>query len=1007
MNVKKYLLLVFLLLGITGFSQERTITGTVTGADDGMPLPGVNVLIQGSTRGTTTDFDGNYSIEVSTGEILEFSYVGFITQNITITSQNQLDVVLQTDVQSLDEVVVIGYGTAQKRDLTGSIVKVDGDVVADKPATNPVASLQGRVSGLSVVNSGRLGQEPDIRIRGTSSRYNTKPLFVVDGIFADDISFVNPNDIESIEVLKDASSLAIFGVKGANGVIIVTTKQAKAGKLTVNLNTSIGIKNIVGEPDMADAALFTELYNERLSNEGLSPFGYYDLFTGDTDWVDTISNESAIIQINNVSIQSATEKNKISFGMGYRFEEGLIKNENFRRFTVNINDEFKINDNIKVGVTFKGLKDKLPNQGSFSSSLNATPIVDPIHRDSREEYDGLYNQLPLEIGGAQIGNPLLVANVTKNKAISERYQFVGSMFAEINFWKNFTFRANFYGDYASGKSRNYTPIVPIYVSETDEIDNFNGTQLTRVSQSTYNNINFQQEYLLSYKRDFDLHGVTATLGYTTTENKVESISGSVQHDPSVGRIPDDPRFWYVGVFPYGDPTSRTSSSGQFDRATTSILGRVLYNYDGKYLINASYRNDATSQLAPDNRNQDFWSVGAGWVMSRESFLEDVESLNLLKLKGSIGQLGNQYVPVNYPFYPGVNEGATAVFGENVIPGYVQRFEENPDLQWETVRLWEAGFESQWFNNRLTFNANYYNRLTENLLVFVDIGTAQFFDNSGEIENNGFELELDWSNTSESGDFNYSIGGNLTTINNEVLSTREDAAIFAGAASRTITGQPIGHFYGYIVEGLYQSNAHIAESPVSTLGNYGPGDFRYKDVNGDNQITPADRTVIGNPTPDFTYGFYTNFEYKRFFLNVDFQGVYGNEIYRNWGNGNSFAQFNYRADRANRWTQSGSSNWEPRLYDASEYNRLPSTYMIEDGSYIRIRNLQFGYNFNPDKFSVLGIQQMKLFANIQNLYTWKHNSGFSPEAGGSPIAFGIDGGGYPVPVISSLGFVVTF
>ncbi|MCK7590689.1 TonB-dependent receptor [Subsaxibacter sp. CAU 1640] len=1007
MKAKFKLLFLFLLVSSFIHAQGQKITGTVTSADDSLPLPGVNIIEKGTTNGTNTDFDGNYSITVNQGAVLEFSSLGFKTVSITVGSQNTINVTMETDVESLGEVVVIGYGTAEKRDLTGSIVKVSGDVVADKPATNPVASLQGRVAGLSVVNSGTLGQEPDIRIRGTSSRYSTKPLYVVDGIFADDISFVNPNDIESIEILKDASSLAIFGVRGANGVIIVTTKKAKAGKLTINFNSTLGFKNIVNAPDMADAALFRELYDERLMNEGLAPFSYYDLFTGNTDWVEEISKESSFIQTNNISIQSASEKNKISFGLGYRNEDGLIKQENLQRLTMNLNDEFNLSDNIKIGLTGNFYKDKLPNTGGFSSALNATPIVDPIHYDSRPEYNGLYNQLPIEIGGAQIGNPLLVAEVTKNKNIAERYRFVGSVFGEVKFLKDFTFRTNLYGDYDHVRGRSYTPIVNIYTAETDEIVSFNGNQVTRVNQNSNLVTNFQQEYLLTYKKDFGPHGISATLGYTTTETNVEGISGSVEHDPSVGIIPDDPRFWYVGVFPYGDPTSRTSGSNQFTRATTSWLGRALYNYDDKYLLNGSYRRDATSQLAPNSREQDFWSIGAGWVVSEESFLENSSTLNLLKLKGSIGELGNQFVPVNYPFYPGVNEGATAVFGENVIPGYIQRFEENPNLKWETVKLWEVGLESEWFNNRLTFNANYYNRLTENLLVFVDIGTAQFFDNSGEIRNKGFEFEANWGDTSGSGDFGYSIGGNITTINNEVVSTRQDAAIFSGAASRTITGEPIGHFYGYIVDGLYQSNADIAASPPSTLGSYGPGDFKYRDVNGDGEITPDDRTVIGNPTPDFTYGFYVNLDYKNFFLNMDFQGVYGNEIYRDWGNGNSFAQFNYRAARANRWTQSGSSNWEPRLYDASEYNRLPSTYMIEDGSYFRIRNVQLGYNFDPFDVKNVTIQQMKVYFNIQNLYTWKDTSGFSPEAGGSPIAFGIDNGGYPIPVISTLGFSITF
>ncbi|WP_179004799.1 SusC/RagA family TonB-linked outer membrane protein [Winogradskyella forsetii] len=1006
----KISLLLMLFFSICAIAQQIEVNGVVTSESDGMPLPGVNVIVQGTSRGTSTDFDGKYTIQVSRGEQIEFSYVGFLAQTVTVEDQTEINIILKDDVASLNEVVVVGYGTAKKRDLTGSISSVNGEEVADKPASNPLASLQGKVSGLSVVNSGQLGQNPDIRIRGTSSRYNVSPLFVVDGIFADNIDFVNPNDIESIEVLKDASSLAIFGVRGANGVIIVTTKRAKNGEFTLNFTSSIGVKNITDAPDMADAALFRQLYDEQLVNEGVAPFSYYDEFTGDTDWVDTISNKSAFIQTNNLSIQNATEKNSLSFGLGYRLEEGLVKDEELQRITFNLNNEYKITDSFRMGLTINGLQDKLPNTGGFGSALNATPIVDPIHFDDRPEFNGLYNQLPIQIGGPQIGNPALVANVTKNKNIGERYRFVGSLFAEVDFLKHFNFRANIYGDYNNFKGRAYTPIVPIYVSETDEIDNFNGNQITRVNQSSTVVFNFQQEYLLTFKKEFGKHDVNAVTGFTTTQTAFESISGSVAHDPNsaVGIIPDDSRFWYLNVFPYGDPSTRTSNSSQSERATSSFLARVLYNYDGKYLLNTSYRRDATSQLAPDNRAQNFWSVGAGWLVTEEGFMDNFSSLNNLKLKGSIGELGNQALPggTNYPYYPGVSQGATAVFGDQVFPGFIQKFEENPNLQWETVNMWEAGFESTWLDYRLTFNATYYNRKTENLLVFVDTGVQTFFDNFGEISNKGFEFETSWSDEFND-NFSYSIGGNLTTVNNEVLSTFEDAAIFAnGSASRTITGQPIGSFYGYIVDGIYQSNADIAALPPSTLGSYAPGDFKYRDVNGDGEITPDDRTKIGNPTPDFTYGFYLNLKYKNFTLGMDFQGVYGNEIYRNWGNGNSFTQFNFRTERAGRWNGSGTSNWEPRLF-STEYNSLPSTYMIEDGSYIRLRNIQLGYTLQNKLLEKLKLQQVKIYANVQNLYTWSDTSGFTPEAGGSPTSFGVDTSGYPLPIISTVGVNLTF
>ncbi|WP_430409334.1 SusC/RagA family TonB-linked outer membrane protein [Kordia sp.] len=1004
----KFTFLLFFIISFQIYGQDTLITGTIVSADDNSPIPGVNVIVKGTLRGANTNFDGEYSIKVSKGETLEFSALGFRSTSIEIKNQTTINIVLEVDIASLEQVVVVGYGSARKLDLTGSISIVKGDIIEDKPNANPVASLQGRVSGLSVVNSGQLGSQPDIRIRGTSSRYSSTPLYVVDGIFTNNIDYINPNDIESMQVLKDASSLAIFGVRGANGVIIVTTKQGKKGKLTVNLNTTTGFKQISNSPDLADRALFRELYDEQLANDGFPTFNFYDQFSGNTDWVDAISNNLGFFQTVNASVQSSTDKHKIYIGLGYRDEEGLIKDENLQRITLNLNNELKLSDNFKIGASVNVRRDKLPNTGNFSSALNATPIVDAIHSDTRPEFNGLYNQLPVEIGGAQIANPLLVAEVTKNKAVSQRHRFVGNLFAELKFLKDFTFKATIYGDYENFTNRSYVPIVDIYSAETDEIVQFNGNQITSVNQQTTNAFNFQQDYILTYSKAINKHKFDLTAGFTTTETKFESLVGSVDHDPSVGIIPDDERFWYVGVFPYGDPETRTSNSEQFDRATSSFLGRLLYNYDKKYLLNASYRRDATSQLAPDNRAQNFWSLGTAWVVTNENFMDDFKALDFLKVKGSFGQLGNQFVPVNYPFYPGVDEAATAVFGNNVIPGYVQRFEENPDLKWETVKSWEVGFESSWLNSRLSVNATYYNKDTEDLLVFIDTGATQFFDNAGEINNKGFEFEASW-NDKVGEDFSYSVGGNLTTVKNEVVSVFEDGFRIFDGPSVTEAGMPIGYFYGYVVDGIYQTNADIAQSPTPSddLGAFDVGDFKYRDINGDGEITADDRTIIGNPTPDFTYGIYANMKYKNFFLNIDFQGVYGNEIFRNWGNGSSFSQFNFREARAGRWTGQGTSNFEPRLTTTSGYNRLNSSYMIEDGSYFRIRNIQVGYNFDSSFIERLKLQQMKLYVNLQNVYTWSNSSGFTPEAGGSPTQFGVDNGGYPLPIIATLGLNLTF
>lgn len=993
-------LLFFCVCVFQSMSAQHTISGKVTSLD-GEPLPGASIIIKGTSNGAQTDFDGDFGIEAQIGDVLVVSYIGFLNKELKVTAIKNYTIILDEDVSQLDEVVVVGYGTAKKRDLAGSIVTIKGDVIANKPNANPVASLQGKVAGLSIVNSGRPGQEPDIRIRGTVSRNQTKPLYVVDGIFSTNISYINPNDIESIELLKDPSSLAIFGVRGANGVILVTTKTAKEGRLNVNFSASTGVKFIAGKPDLANASLFKTLYDERLVNDGLAPYGSYNLFNGDTDWIDQIKNNGAIVQNGNLSIQSGTASNKISIGLGYLKEEGVLRNEELQKITISINDQVQVSDNLKLGIGINTVKEDVPNSGNFGGALNATPIVSPFNAD------GVFNQLPIAIGGAQVGNPLISRNVNSKTRINDSYKFVGNIFAELKILQDFTFRAAYSGNYSIDKGRSYSPLIPLYVAESDEIANSGGQTLTRVSQFNNTKQEFQQDYLLTYTKDFGDHGVTALLGYTTFQEYLENINGSVRQLAGGDPIPNDPRFWYLNVFPFGDQDTRISNSSQWDRATTGSLFRVLYNYQGKYILNGSFRRDSSSELPEATRAQNFWSLGAAWEVSKEKFMEN-SPINHLKIKGSYGELGNQYNAVHYPYLPNFQSGASAVLGnpQNVIPAYVLAYRNSDDLSWETVTSYEAGFELAAFHNRLKFEATYYNKLTKDLLVFVSRGAERFYTNAGEIENKGLEFSTSWNDKIGS-DFQYTISGNLTTLENTVNSVVEPGfEIFAGP-TRTSAGFPIGSFYGYEVEGLYQSNLDIAASPPSTLGAYAPGDFKYRDVDGDGEITEADRTIIGNPTPDLTYAVSTNFAYKNFSLDIDVQGVYGNEIWRNWGNGSTFAQFNYRSSRADRWIGAGTSNWEPRLTEASSYNKQNSTYNIEDGSYVRIRNIQLAYSFKPMNIKGVEFQNMKLYINAQNLYTWKHNSGFTPEAGGSPLQFSIDNGGYPLPVITSLGFSATF
>lgn len=992
--------------------QPAQITGKVTDST-GLPIAGVSVRVKGSNAGTSTDANGNFSLTVPDNATLIFSSVGYISQEIPVAGQTVINVTLRSSDSQLEQVVVIGYGTATKRDLAGSIVKVAGKEVADKPNTNPVASLQGKVSGLSVVNNGRPGQEPDIRIRGTISRFQTKPLYVVDGLLNDNINFVNPSDIESIEILKDPSSLAIFGVRGANGVIIVTTKKARTGVTTINLNSSIGFKKIVNKIELTDANGFKTLFDEQRALQGTAPFAYYDRFTGNSDWIDLISQDNPIITSNNLSISSGTEKNKFYMGIGYIREEGLIKYEKLDKILLNISDELKVNKAIKVGFNINGYRASLPQLHDFSAAINATPIVEPFNREHN-----VYNKLPNEIGGPQIGNPLLI-DAYKNTDLSKEYRVIGSVFAEISFLRNWTFRSTFYGDLGFNNQRKYTPIINVYGAEDSSVAAYAGFTNTEVYQKENRFSKYQQEYLLTFKKNFGDHGLTAMGGFTTYYSDYTETNGRVRQPAGGTPIPYDKRFWYVDNF-FGDPASRVSgiSPGndifgnpkplQWEQTTVSMLFRALYNYDGKYMLNASFRRDGSSEISPSNRYQNFIAVGAAWEMSREDFMQNQKIFDFLKVKASWGILGNQYVDVHYPFYPQLISGQTAVFGNNLIPAYTPAYLADPDLKWETVTSAEGGVEFTTLKNRLRIEANYFHKLTKNLLtIFPGVGgTKPGITNAGEVQNSGIEASASWSDRLYN-KVGYTISGNITTLKNKVKSLYRTGFEIIDGPSRTTEGYPIGYFYGYEVEGIYQSYADKLKSPVaSSLGDYGPGDLKFKDQNGDGVVDDKDRVQIGNPTPDFIYGFSLAADYKGFDLGLDFQGVYGNEIFRAWGNGSTFAPFNYRTDRLGRWTTAGSSNWEPAPTGRS-INLQNSTYMIEDGSYLRLRNIQLGYNFSPSLLSGVKIKALRVFINAQNIVTFKDNSGFTPEFGGSAIRFGVDDGSYPVPAVYSAGFNVTF
>ena len=1004
MKFKIILIISLFTISFYGFSQEINVKGVVTEMRTSEPAIGVTVLVKGTTTGTVTDIDGNYALNnVPSNATLEFSYIGMVSVEEKVNGRTTINVVLAEDVRALEEVVVIGYGTARKRDLTGSIVSVKASEIADRPSTNPLASLQGKIAGVQVVNTGRAGQDPEIKIRGTNSINGYAPLYVVDGLFSDNINYLNPADIESMEILKDPSSLAIFGVRGANGVIIINTKRAKMGQTLVNFNTSVGFKNVVDRMSMTNAAQFRELYDEQRVNQGTGPFDYTN-YGADTDWQDEIF-QTGLITNNNLSITGASEKNRFYLGIGYTSEDGNIINEKFSKVTLNLSSDYNVTDFLRFGFQVNGSRTKPTDAKGVGLALKAAPIA-PVYGPEGD----LFQTLP-DFQRAQVWNPMIEAVTQANTSIAVNNRAAGNLYGEVDFLNNFKFKSTFSLDYSVGENRSFNPIIYVYNPDIRGKENLGNAE--SLSQSKSTRTVAQSDYILTYDNQFGSHSLTLMGGVTTNYTEFSSLNAgrSQNIEDIIFSIPSDnqDKWWISSI----DSKSSTNGASQYSRFTMSYLVRALYSYQNRYLFNASYRRDGASVFrSVGNTWDNFYSVGAGWVASEEQFMKDQDFVDYLKFKGSWGVLGSQNTGgLNYPTYPRLESSGSAVFGDNIISGYsINYLPQN--LSWEKTHAWEAGFEIDLFDRRLRIEPVYYNKLTKDIIVNLSgfSGAKNSLENLGEIQNQGIEIAATWNDKIGETGFNYSISGNLTTIDNKVISLGRgpEDAIFAGndGIARSLEGYPVGHFYGYKVIGIYQNSEDVKTYAPNKVGSPLPGDLKFADINGDGEITQDDRTVIGNPTPDFTYGFNMNLSFKNFDIGMDFMGVYGNEIYRTWDDP-TYAVLNYLTNRMDRWNGEGTSNWEPIVNPTRALNYVNSSYFIEDGSFFRIRNMQLGYTFEAEVLQKIYLKSLRLYANVQNLKTWSKNTGYTPEIGGSALSFGIDGGTYPMPMIYTFGLNLTF
>ncbi len=980
---------------------DITVSGKITDPN-GQPVPAASIVVKGTTTGVAAEADGTFSINTPDDGTLVISAVGFATQEIPVNSRTTINVSLAMGDLSMDEVVVVGFGTQRKRDLTGSITSVKGEELQRMPNTNPITSLQGKVAGLTISPSGRAGSAPVVRIRGINSTNSASPVYVVDGILLDNIEFLNPADIESIDVLRDPSSIAIYGLRGANGVIAVTTKKAERGKTRINFQSTVGVQTVQDKIALVDANGFKQLYNAQLANLNAAPFDYTN-YTANTNWQDLVFR-NAIINTNNLSISNNTDKATTLLNIGYTYQDGVLRNDNHERFLLRLNEEIRISKNFKVGGEINGsfIKDN-PPVVSITNALWAAPIV-PVQEDAETYYS-----MP-SFQRAQVGNPINTLNRNDRTSINEDYRLIGTLYAELKFLNDFTLKSVIYGDFRFSNNRGYNslPFTIINLGEgAAPTERFRDPQArTSVNQSSAESRRFQQDHTLTYNKSLGGgHSLTALAGFTSIYSRNSFLNGT-RRDTSIN-IPNDPSFWYLNVANQNNPIF--NGGGGSESSIVGTFARVTYNYNGKYLVNATIRRDGSSSFAPVNRYGTFGSVGLGWVASDEAFMQDVKAINFLKFRGAYGTTGNANGFGDFLWRPGLSNASTAVFGDNIYTAVQAQYIPDSTLQWETVNGLDIGFDLKTFGNRLSVGATYYNRTTKGILTAVTIPneTRSFFTNLGEISNKGIEVTLGWDDRIGR-DFTYNVSANFSYNENQVQSIGDnlDFQILGnGGVNRTNTGFDIGHFFGFRQTGVYQTTADIARSPSFT--NSLPGDISYHDVDGDGVITQADRQYLGTPFPPYNFGASIGMQYKNFDVNIEGQGMAGFKIYTQRRTAN-FATLNYEANRLNAWTAPGSTNIEPILDNTRGNNFLFSSHYLEPGDFFRIRTIQLGYSFSAQHLSSIGVKSARVFVSGQNVFTFSKVTGYTPEPQiGSILGGGADNGAYPVPSIYTFGVNLTF
>jgi TonB-linked SusC/RagA family outer membrane protein len=1023
------------------FAQEKTITGKVTGQGEG-PLPGVNVTVQGTTIGAITDVNGAYTIKVpNQAAVLTFSSIGYATKQAAVGTQNVIDMVLAAETTALNEVVVTGYTTQRRRDLTGAVATVAPAELTAVPVANVTNQLQGRTAGVDVIGNGQPGQTSTVRIRGYGSFQDNDPLYVVDGVPTQDISSMNPNDVESLSVLKDAGAASIYGSRASNGVIIVTTKKGGKGtKVTYDMyygtqDPGNGPKGLVNTQQYADLQWLVYA-NDGTNNDGvgvLNPIYGSSLnatptlpsWAANTNWYKAITHNAPIMN-HDVTFSGGNDKAKFFGGFGYFSQDGIVIYTHEDKFTARFNSDYTfLKDHVKIGenVTMAYRNNLgVSNLGEGSpismGPYREQPII-PVTIPAGETITGLSHvYVPGDWGGTGIANGLgnasnSVANLTRAK--DNKYhdiRVIGDAFLDVKILDGLNFRSTMGGTWNDGWGLGFNDIT------YENSENQGSNSLT---EDAYYNYEWTWTNQLTFDKTFGQHKILAVVGYEANDlghsYYLQGVRGNYfSTDPSYRTLDNG--------------ATLISNNSEADTPTTLIsqFGRADYSYMDRYMLSATIRRDGSSKFGETNRYGIFPSFSAGWRISNEPFFQGVSFINDLKLRGSWGTMGNQLAlsPTNQYYTYGGSQSTSFYDINGTMTSSVLGFRPltigNPDAKWETSVNADFGIEATLLNNSIGLKVDYYSRKTKDLLYNPSLpgvagAASPPYINVASMSNTGVDLELSYKH--KWGDFGFDGSFVLTTVNNKITKIAPGIPFFdygggttrIGDANRNEVGYPVSEFFGYKVIGLFQSASDVASSP--TQDGAAPGFFKFQDTDGDGKITPADRTFIGNPNPKFTYGINLGFSYKNFDLTAFLYGSQGNKIF-NWNKWwidfwPSFQGEKSTALLYNSWTPTNTTATVPMASNTSNFstNTQVCSYYIEDGSYLRMKTLQLGYTIPESVLGKVGIKSLRVYGQAVNLFTITKYSGLDPEIGGSDLAHGADTGNYPNPKQYIVGIQVTF